>query len=132
MKRRKQEHKRQQLYQMVGVDLTTIDGVGVETAEVILSEYGVDLSKFEDEKQFVAHMQLAPNRPVSGGKPIDKRRHKPRNTRAAQALRTAAIAASRGSTAIGAYYRRISRSKDAGVAVFATARKIGMLIYRML
>ena len=31
-----------------------------------------------------------------------------------------------------AYYRRVSFNKGASVAVFATARKLGALIYRML
>ena len=34
MQKRHQEAKRQVLYRMIGVDLTTIDGIGVETAEV--------------------------------------------------------------------------------------------------
>ena len=38
MQRRDQEDKRQILYRMVGTDLTTMDGIGVETAEVIISE----------------------------------------------------------------------------------------------
>ncbi len=35
-------------------------------------------------------------------------------------------------TALGGYYRRISRRKGAGVAVFATARKLAIHIYRLL
>ena len=35
-------------------------------------------------------------------------------------------------TAIGAYYRRISYRKGASVAVFATARKLAQLIYRLV
>ena len=35
-------------------------------------------------------------------------------------------------TALGAYFRRISRHKGFAVAVFATARKLSSLIYRML
>ena len=35
---------------MTGVDLTSIDGVGVETAKAVVSEYGIDLSKFATEK----------------------------------------------------------------------------------
>ena len=38
MKRRNQEDKRQELYRMVGADLTTIDGVSRETAEVIVTD----------------------------------------------------------------------------------------------
>lgn len=132
MKRRNQEDKRQSLYRMVGSDLTTIDGIGVETAEVIVSEYGTDMSRFDNEKRFVAHLQLAPRQSVSGGKPGKKPGHNTRRTRTAQALQTAAVALSRGSTALGAYYRRMSRSKGATVAVFATARKLATLVYRML
>jgi transposase len=131
MKRRHQEGKRQTLYRMVGADLTTIDGVGVETTEVIVSEYGVDISKFSTEKEFVSHLQLAPHRPVSGGKVLKKRRQQ-KGTRTAEALRNAATALKNSRSALGAYYRRIARRKDSSIAVFATARKLAILIYRML
>jgi|SRR5271169_422870 len=132
MKRRDQEEKRQKLYRMAGVDLTTIDGVGVETAEVVISEYGVDLSTFATEKEFVSHVKLAPHRPVSGGKVLKKKRGRQKGTRTAEALRNAATAVRLSRSALGAYYRRMARRKDAAIAVFATARKIGSLIYRML
>jgi transposase len=132
IKKRGQEDKRQELFRMVGADLTTIDGVGVETAEAIVSEYGIDLSKFAHEKQFLAHLQLAPRQAISGGKPIKKAKRKTTGTRAGRALRMAATGLRHSATALGAYYRRISRSKGANVAVFATARKIGTLIYRLL
>lgn len=35
-------------------------------------------------------------------------------------------------TALGAYYRRISRRKGKSVAVFATARKLAQLVYRLI
>jgi transposase len=133
MKRRDQEGKRQALYRMVGADLTTIDGVGVETAEVIISEYGTDISKFPTEAEFVSHLQLAPHRPVSGGKVLHhKPRQKPKGTRTAAALRHAAIAVRNSSSALGAYFRRMARRKDSSIAVFSTARKIATFVYRML
>lgn len=132
MKRRDQEDKRQKLFRMVGVDLTTIDGVGVETAEVIISEYGMDLRKFATEHQFVSHLKLAPHRPVSGGKVLHKRRPYQKSTRTAEALRNAATTLRKSSSALGAYYRRLARRKDSSIAVFATARKLGILVYRML
>lgn len=132
IKRRGEEERRQALYRMVGVDLTTIDSVGVETAEAVVSEYGTDLSRFASEKQFIAHLQLAPRRSVSGGKKLKKRRGKTKGTRAGQALRTAAVNSQRTKTALGAYYRRIARTKDGSVAVFSTARKLAALIYRLL
>src|SRR6266481_8325251 len=44
------EPMRQALYRMSGVDLTGIDAIGVETVQVVLSEYGPDLSRFPSEK----------------------------------------------------------------------------------
>ncbi len=57
---------------------------------------------------------------------------KQKSTRTAQALRNAATALSRGKTALGALYRRMSRRKGPGVAVFAVARKLATLVYRLL
>ena len=70
IKKRGQEPMRQALYRMSGVDVTQIDAIGVETVEVVLSEYGPDLSRFPTEKQFVSHATLAPRVPKSGGKPL--------------------------------------------------------------
>jgi hypothetical protein len=132
MKRRHQEGKRQKLYRLVGADLTTIDGIGVETAEVIVSEYGVNVSKFSTEKEFVSHLRLAPHRPVSGGKVLKKPRKQQKGTRTAEALRNAATALKASRSALGAYFRRLARRKDSSLAVFATARKLATLVYRML
>jgi hypothetical protein len=132
MKRRDQEGKRQALYRVMGADLTTIDGIGVETVEVIMSEYGTEMSKFPTEGEFVKHLGLAPHRPVSGGKVLKNKRKKQKGTRTAEVLRNAASSLKHSRSALGAYYRRIARRKDSGVAVFATARKLGELVYRML
>ena len=132
IKMRGQEPMRQALYRMSGVDVTQIDAVGVATVEVVLSEYGPDLSPFPTEKQFVAHTTLAPRVPKSGGKPVKKKKRDSASTRVAAALRMAALALRHSPTALGAYYRQISRRIGADVAVFATARKLATLIYRLL
>jgi len=132
MKRRGQEGKRQDLYRVLGADLTTIDGVGVETVEVIMSEYGTEMSKFPTEGEFVKPVGLAPHRPVSGGKVLKNKRKKQKGTRTAEVLRNAASSLKHSLSALGAYYRRMARRKDAGVAIFATARKLAGLVYRML
>jgi hypothetical protein len=44
----------------------------------------------------------------------------------------AAVATRNSDTALGAEYRALSRRLGKDVAVFATARKIGTLIYRLL
>jgi len=132
MKKRGEEPMREALYRMSGVDLTTIDAIGVETVQVVLSEYGADLSRFPTEKEFVSHVTLAPRRPMSGGKPLRKKKRNTASTRVAGALRMAALSLRNSRTALGAYYRKVARRIGGDVAVFATARKLATLIYRLL
>lgn len=132
IKKRGEEGMRQALYRMSGVDLTSIDAIGVETVEVVLSEYGPDLSRFPTEHHFVSHATLVPRRSTSGGKPVRKKRRNTASTRVAAALRMAALSMGHSPTALGAYYRRIARRLGGDVAVFATARKLATLIYRLL
>jgi len=132
IKKRGQDPMRQALYRISGVDLTGIDAIGVETVQAVLSEYGPDLSRFPTEKQFVQHVTLAPHRPTSGGKPVKKKKRGSASTRVAAALRMAALSLRHSETALGAYYRQISRRIGGDVAVFATARKLATLIYRLL
>jgi transposase len=132
IKKRGEEPMREALFRMSGVDVTSIDALGVETVQVVLSEYGPDLSRFPSEKEFVSHLKLAPHRPTSGGKPLQKKRRNTASTRVAGALRMAALSMRHSATALGAYYRRIACRTGGDVAVFATARKLATLIYRLL
>ena len=132
IKRRGQEPMRQALYRMSGVDATQIDAIGVETIEVILSEYGPDLSRFPTEKQFVSHITLAPHVPKSGGKPLKKKKRHSASTRVANVLRMAALSLRHSNTALGAYYRHLAQRLGGDIAVFACARKLATLIYRLL
>jgi len=61
-----------------------------------------------------------------------KRKRGSASTRVAEALRMAAASMRHSQTALGAYYRQIARRIGADVAVFATARKLATLIFRML
>ena len=78
----------------------------------MLSEYGPDLSRFPTEKQFVSHATLAPHRPMSGGKPLKKKKRNSASTRVAAALRMAALSLRNSETALGAYYRKIARRME--------------------
>ncbi len=100
---------------------------------MIIGEYGVDLSMFADEGAFLAHAGLTPRTPITGGKPIKGRRGKTKSTRTAEALKSAAVALAHSRTATGAYYRSVARNTSSGgKAVFATARKLGSYVFRML
>ncbi len=133
LRKRGEDPMRQALFRMSGVDLTAIDGIGVETVQVVVSEYGPDLSRFPTEKHFVSHALLAPRKAVTGGQPVKtKRKRGSASSRVSQALRMAALSMGYSQTALGAYYRRVARRAGGDVAVFATARKLAIWIYRLL
>jgi transposase len=127
-----EQHVRTTLWRFAGVDLTRIDGIGIGAAKTILTEVGQNLSAFPTEHHFVSWLRLCPRTPITGGKPIKKRRNGLGASRVANALRMSAVTLRRSKTALGAAYRRIARYKGADVAVFAMARKLAQLAYRML
>ncbi len=130
--KRGQEPLRQALYRFSGFDLTTIDGIGVDTASVVVTELGLDFTTFPGEGNFVSYLRLAPNLSISAGKKVPSKSKASTCTRVASALRMAALSLRNSKTALGAYYRRVARRKGASVAVFATARKLAQLIYRLV
>ena len=123
---------RDALWRLTGVDLTRIDGIKSETALVVVTELGFDLGRFPTEKHFISWLRLAPRQSITGGKPIPNKKSANGSTRLSSVLRMAALAMQQSKSALGAYYRRIARRRCAGIAVYATARKLATLIYRML
>jgi transposase len=122
---------RARLFTMSGVDLTTIEGIDISTALVILSEIGIDMSKWPTEKNFTSWLGLCPQHRGSAGK--IKSRHVRRGTnRAAKALRLAGQGCHHAKNALGAFYRRIQARCGGPKAVVATARKIAIRVYRLL
>ena len=63
---------------------------------------------------------------------MKKRRNALGPNRLAAVLRMGAVSLQRSKSALGAAFRRIARRKDGAVAVFAIARKLAQLVYRML
>jgi transposase len=50
------------------VDLTKIPGIKEQAAQIIISEVGLDMSKWNTEKQFSSFLGLSPDNRISGGK----------------------------------------------------------------
>ena len=119
------------LYQMTGVDLTQIDGINVLTVQTVLSEIGLDMSKWKTVKHFSSWLSVCPYNDITGGKVIKSGTKKSQN-RAAKALRLAARSLSHSDSYLGAFFRRIKARSDAPTAITATAHKLARIIYAML
>jgi transposase len=133
-KRRKNElhfNAENHLKQMTGVDLTKIDGLSTHSALRIISEIGVDMSKWPTAKHFGSWLGLSPGTKISGGKKLGSRT-KPSANRAAMMLRIVASTLHRSHSALGAFLRRLKSKVGAPKAITATAYKIARLIYSMM
>ena len=119
------------LFKALGVDLTLVDGIQVNTALVILAEIGVDVSRFPTEKHFASWLHLSPQESRSNK---TKKKSRPRGgkNRLAQALRMAAQAVGRTKTPLAAFYHRIKGRIGGKGAITATAHKLALLVYRLL
>ena len=121
----------QELYRIAGVDLTAIPGINTSSARGILSEIGLDMSRWKSVNQFAAWLGLCPNTKITGGKVIGSATRKVKN-RAAQILRICAWALSRSHSELGDFYRRMRARMGAPKAITATAHKLCRIIYHML
>ena len=119
------------LYQIVGVDLTAIDGLDALTVQDIISEIGIDVSAWPTAKHFASWLGVAPHTDITGGKVLRTRTKKTKN-RANTALRLSAQSLARSQCASGAFYRRIRARHGPPKAVTATAHRLARIVYHML
>lgn len=122
---------REEGYRILGVDLTTIPGLSVLHVQVVVTEVGLDLSKFRSAAAFSSWMGLCPDNDVSGGKILWTGTRKVKN-RLAAALRIAAQSLQNSQSALGEFYRRMRSKLGAPKAITATAHKLARIIYHML
>ncbi len=119
------------LHQLSGVDLSQIDGIGPYNSLRLISEIGTDMSRWPTEDHFASWVTLAPHNKITGGRLISSRTQ-PSANRAADILRVAAMSVGYTQTALGAFYRRLASRIGKAKANTATARKLAILVYRVL
>jgi hypothetical protein len=112
-------------------DVTGIPGIGESTAQGLISEIGLDMSRWPTAKHFVSWLDLCPSPKVSGGRVIGQGRRHAAN-RAAQMFRQAASSLKSSPSWLGAFYRRMRARLGGCAAVKATAHKLALLFYRMM
>ena len=120
-----------ELTRICGVDLTSIDGVGVMTVQTFIAELGTDMSRWPTEDALVSWLKLSPNRPVTGGKVMRGMPNKTTN-RASESLRMAASTLKESDSYLGARYRQLRGRLGSKGAIKAMAAHLARLMYRML
>lgn len=124
---------RTHLYTITGMDLTEVDGLEANTVLTVISEIGLDMSRWPTEKHFTSWLTLCPGVNKTGGRSESRSgRTRASSNRAAAALRMAASTLLRADCALGAYARRMRARLGAPKAITATARRLAIIIYNML
>jgi transposase len=124
-------HLADELQRITGVDLTRIDGVDVFVAQTMISEVGLDMSRWKTEAHFASWLGLCPDNRISGDKVLARGTRHVLN-RAATALRLGASTLLKSQTYLGAQYRRLRSKLGAPKAITAMAHRLARLVYRML
>jgi transposase len=122
---------RGELYRISGTDLTQIDSINIMTAQTIIAEVGIDMSRFPTEAHFASFLGLCPDNQITGGK-VFRRGTRHVQNRAATALRMAASTLWRSKTYLGAKFRPLRARLGAPKAITAMAHMLARLVYRML
>ena len=121
---------RSHLYRISGVDFTQIDGLEALTVQSIISEVGLDPTRFPTSKHFTSWLGICPGSKISGGKILSSKTRTVVN-RASNAFRIAAQSLANSQTALGGFYRRIRTRSGAPIAITATAHKLARVFYHL-
>lgn len=116
-----------------GIDLYAIEGFSHGTVLTLISELGPEgIKSFPTAKQFASWLRLSPNNKISGGKVLSSRTPKGSN-RLKIALRQSANAIGNlKDTHLSNFFRRIAFRKGRTSAISATARKLAVILWKMI
>jgi transposase len=111
--------------------LDAITAVGVTSAQELIAEIGVDMSRFPSAAHLVSWAKFCPQVHASAGKTKNKTRGAG-NPWLAGTLGNIAAGAARTDTFLGARYRRIARRRGTQKAIVATGNTVLTIVYHLL
>lgn len=112
--------------------LDTIPGVGQAVAEVIVSELGVDMTRFPTPSHASAWAGVTPGNHESAGKRLSGRVRQGNHALRCALLQAAHAAAHQKDTYLAAQYRRIAYRRGPKKAALAVAHSILVIAYRLI
>jgi transposase len=119
---------RELFFELLGQDLTQIEGISTGTVSTFIAEVGADLDAFKGVKNFTSWLRASPGSNSSGGKNRSGK-NLPTTNRLTTALQVAAQSLSRSQSALGAFYRRKRAQLGPEKAIKATAHKLARMIF---
>lgn len=112
--------------------LDTIPGVNVQVAQIIISELGLDMSRFPTAAHAASWAGLAPRREESAGRLRSSKTRKGNPYLKAALVQAAHAAGRRKDNFLGAQYRRLAARRGKQRAAVAVAHSILVIAYHML
>ncbi|MBO7360679.1 MAG: IS110 family transposase [Clostridia bacterium] len=112
--------------------LMTIPGVGQQSAEVIVSEIGTDMSKFPTAHHLASWAGICPGNNESAGKRYSGRIRKANNNLKTALAQCAKVNALRRGTYLNAQYYRIAARRGPNRATIAVAHTILIIAYYII
>ena len=118
-------------FEIFGADLTQLAGVGPSVVLSFLATVGPDVSAWPTENHFVSWLGLAPNPQISADYRKKGKTKRVKNLLACD-LKTAGMTVQRTDSFLGAFHRRLKIRVGPAKAKNAAARKIAIILYRLV
>jgi len=115
--------------------LMTVPGIGKRSAEAIVSEIGVDMTRFPTAQHLASWVGLCPGHDESAGKRRSGRARKGNGALRSAMCEAAWAASHTRDTYLSAQYRRFKRrfgTKSEGKAIFAVAHTMIVIVWHIL